>query len=449
MRRALGLAFFALLASGACGQGALPPEGQVVLHVTTDTRLPLGAGQQADRALFDRLSIEVFPSGAGEPCEECTREFALDAELVDKGQASVGIVPPAGVGEVRVRVRMFRAALDALAPRAASTVEQVVRLPAIKADAVQHVTVTLLTEDVGVPRGTLESPEEAVLGVPASGLVGTWAGAAPTTCAGEAGPDEVCIPGGAFWMGDPSLDFTGVADVQGGGERLVVLSPYFLDLTEVTVGAFRASGLAEPPGTLATGNPLPAAPGDWCTYREIAGEYDALPVNCLTWRMARAYCESVGKRLPTEAEFEFAASKLGTSSYVWGEEMPDCEDAIHDRRATGRCGEGGPEFVGSGVRDRLFIDGREVLDLAGNIMEFAQDFWQLDDEPCWGTPGVLWDPSCEEPSALDQIGRSVRGGDFSDPPVFLRAAPRTYIPGESKSAKAMVGFRCARSGAHR
>jgi len=437
--------------SASCGGRELPPEGQFVVHVETDAPLPAAYGTPPTSSLvplFDRLSFEVFPAGESDPCVACTREFEVDESMVDEGRASMGVIPPRGAQGVRVRIRLFRGILDAPAPRQASTIERVIRLPPAPAEGVQHVRVMLRTEEVGLPVGTLDSPEAAELGMPRTGVVGTWPGSSREECTTEAGPDEACIPGGPFWMGDPRLDLAGAADYQGANERLVVLAPFFLDATEVTVAAFRASGLAERDADGDVFNPKPASPGSFCTYADQATAGESLPVNCLTWRLADAYCKQMGKRLPTEAELAYASSALGRSSHVWGEDPPACDDVVFERGTSGsQCASRGtgPAAVGSAKRDRLDVASGSVLDLAGNVMELASDFWQLDAESCWAGAGVLRNPKCDVPSDLDLIGRAVRGGDFGSPPMFLRAALRTRIEGESKAVSELVGFRCARS----
>lgn len=438
-----------LLSLVGCGADDLPPEGQFVVHMTTDAPLPPGDPlTDTHPNLFDRVSFEVFPERGDIPCEECFREFEVDGPMVDQGRASVGVVPAVGA-RARVRVRLFRGNLDLPSPREASTIERVVVLPPAPEDGVELVTVTLLTEDVGRGRGTLEAPLPTETGAPSSGVAGSWAGSRRQDCSADPGPEEVCVPGGPFWMGDPRVDLSGAPEHQGGNERLAVVSPFFLDRTEVTVGAFRASLLAETTSSGAVFNPQPASAGSHCTYRDQLGPWDSLPVNCLTWRLARDYCEKLGKRLPTEAEYAYASSALGTSSYVWGEATPACDDVVFGRAT----GEGpcaslglGPSAVGQAARDRLALPSGAIVDLAGNLMEFAADFWQLDTEPCWSGAGVLWNPSCDKPSTLDIVGRAVRGGDFSDPPLFLRAALRTRIEGESKAVSDRVGFRCAHDG---
>src|SRR5207247_3841535 len=107
-----------------------------------------------------------------------------------------------------------------------------------------------------------------------------------------------------------------------------------LDVREVTVGAFRAAGIAHPPdGIVDYGDPRDSggSVGITCTFSSTEVGTDDLPTNCLTWAKAHEYCLSVGRDLPTEAQFEYAASGLRGSTYVWGEEDPLCPDAVFAR----------------------------------------------------------------------------------------------------------------------
>ena len=86
----------------------------------------------------------------------------------------------------------------------------------------------------------------------------TWPSAVRVPCAGSAAAGEVCVPGGAYWMGNAKLTGEGTGDAAD-RLRLVVVPPFFLDATEVTVGRVRAAG-ATPDYTFsgdATGNDPP------------------------------------------------------------------------------------------------------------------------------------------------------------------------------------------------
>src|SRR6266566_1894164 len=105
----------------------------------------------------------------------------------------------------------------------------------------------------------------------------------------------------------------------------VTLASFFMDRTEVTNAAFKAFLDTNPswtrervPADSHNGDYL--KPWDETGYPRGEGE---LPVTFVTWRAAVAYCESRGKRLPTEAEWEFAADGGKAVQFPWGDEMPD------------------------------------------------------------------------------------------------------------------------------
>lgn len=412
-----------------------PAEGQLVVYVTTDA--PVGPG--GPTPLFDRMRVELFLPGELTPCGGCAREFALDDDRMQRGEASFGFFPRVATRGHRARVRLFRSGGTASGePRRASTLESVVALPEVAASGVIEVTVTLRLTDLARPRGSLDSPVASEPGRPPPGIVGSFRGARVRPCASEAAPDEACVPGGAFWMGNPRLDVLDAREADGTSERVVVLSPFYLERTEVTVAAMRAARVAR-----VVDDPVEATPSQpGCLYTADPGAADERPVNCLSWQRARAYCAKVGRRLPSEAEYEYAAGALESRAFAWGGDLPACDGAVHG--GGGSCPEvKGPALAGSGTRDRVVLGGAVVVDLAGNLRELVADRFRRGDEPCWGD-GVFTDPVCERDPPETKVARSVRGGSYRDEGTLLRAALRGFIEDERFAISELVGFRCAR-----
>jgi formylglycine-generating enzyme required for sulfatase activity len=144
---------------------------------------------------------------------------------------------------------------------------------------------------------------------------------------------------------------------------------FWLDRTEVTVAAFRKfveAGHSPPwPAT------SKAKPGDLtCTWE--MPDADDMPVNCIDWYQAEAYCLWAGKRLPTAQEWGWAArGRDAQRKYPWGDAKPSCDLAVIDlgesraERRTG-CGLQRPWPVGSKPGDTT-LDG--VVDMFGNVGE--------------------------------------------------------------------------------
>ncbi len=422
---------------------SLPPRGQVLLYIDTDAVLPPPEGSPpepllAPLPLFDRLTVEIFAPGEDAPCAGCLREFVIDRSHFGAEPPSVGIAPPPGEAGYRARIRLFRAR----AAHAEVSLETTVALPEVEEEGIVEAHVVLRTDDVGVPIGSLDAPIDPLPGRAFGSLAGSWPGAERRDCVAPPLPGEVCVPGGAFWMGE--RDLVGSAH-DGDRERLVVVSPFYIDATELTVEAARAAGLTPQPWSGSYGQGVL----DWCTYTAEPGPHDARPVNCISWQQAEDHCASRGGALPTEAQWEYVARALGKRRYSWGLDPPRCADAVWGFGLPPLepvCPivnvVGGPLPPGSGPRDRLELPGGVIVDLAANLREWTRDVWNAQDEACWTPAGVRWDPVCALPGALGPDQRSVRGDGFHQNVVVISAAARTYDVLLSRNP--FTGLRCAR-----
>ena len=453
--RALALAVL----SASCGE-ELPPRGQVRLFVTTDAVLPAGPGEvlggDEPAPLFDRLRIDLLAPDDVAPCADCSRVFPLDRRLVDEGRASMGVIPPPGASGFRARLRIYRSSSrPGTEPRAEATLDATFALPAVPEEGIVDVTAVLLTDFVGVRLGDHEplAPEP---GPPPAGLVGTWWGAQRVACSGASPPGMACVPGGAFWMGNPDVGvFSYDPIVEGNEERLVVVSPFHLDTDETTVARYREDALVY--GVRAfpwSGDDSGASVIDGCTFTLSPSDRDGLPLTCMGWWEARDYCARRGAQLPTEAQLEYAAGGLASRLYPWGTEDPACEDAVHARDLVLRYGAdacrapgtpGGPlpiDRPDRRDRDRVELPGGAVLrDLAGSTKEWAADDWNRQDEPCWAAPGVHVDPRCTSTESADGPAHRAFGGYWGSVPAELRVAIRSFFP--EGAASDAVGVRCA------
>jgi formylglycine-generating enzyme required for sulfatase activity len=452
-----------LVAATACGSSQdaplLPPLGQLVVYFDTDAPLPaapgssLGAGDPLP--LFDTLRVDVYLPGASDPQ---TREFAVDVDLLRASKASVGIAAPPGASGTMVRARLFHAAgsLDGQPPPSA-TIDVTASLPVVGAEGIVSATVFLPTDSVGQPAGSLDSPVPATSGAPSSSQVESWGPAQRVLCNGSALSDDVCVPGGAFWMGNLELrgSYAYARAVNDANLRLVVLSPFFLQKTEVTVQAYRAAGFSTP--YTWSGSYGGTGANDWCTFTKSPGPFEAYPLTCVVHDAAQAYCKARGGDLPSEAQYEFVASRFAGDLYPWGSDTPPgdkdgCAASVWGRAPANLnsitaepCAPKNPVPAllppGSGAWDSVDVGGQSVVDLSGSVTEFVLDTWNYPDEPCWSSLGIYRDPVCRTKS-VSSPADTLRGGSWLGP-AGQAAGRALLVPG---TATISIGLRCQRPG---
>ena len=311
--------------------------------------------------------------------------------------------------------------------------------------------------------------------------------------ANQSSPDDVkpegmvWISGGGFTMG--SSDQFARPDEQ--PEHVVELDGFWMDVTEVTNAQFRkfveatdyvtraekVPKLEEFPEELRDQiDPVMLKPGannfkpgevanlrhhlQWWEYKLGANwrqpegpgsgieEKDDYPVVCITWEDAVAYAEWAGKRLPTEAEWEFAArGGLVAKPFAWGDEfrpggkwMTNIYQGDFPSEDSGEDG-----HVGAAPVKSYEPNGYGLYDMSGNVWEFVSDWYQPDYYRRSPRRNPKGPPSSTDRHGGSEPNKVIKGGSFLCNDCYCsgyRPSARQTTTLDSSSNH--TGFRCVK-----
>lgn len=289
------------------------------------------------------------------------------------------------------------------------------------------------------------------------------------------------VPGGSYWMGDNTFP-----DAQ--PEHLVTVDGFWLDKHEVTNAEFakfvEATGYMtyaeQPPkaedypgvpaeklvaGSIVFTPPTEAVPLNdhfqWWQYvpgacwkhpegpdSTIKGREDHPAVH-IAWVDAKAYADWAGKRLPTEAEWEFAArGGLDRQPFCWGGEL------MLDGKWQANIWQGNfpnenaqaDGFVRTAPVGKYPANRYGLVDMSGNVWEWCSDWYRPDTYLHPSGKNPLGPEDSFDPQEPGIPKRVQRGGSFLCSDMYcVRYLPGGRGKGEPNSAASHIGFRCAKS----
>ncbi len=238
------------------------------------------------------------------------------------------------------------------------------------------------------------------------------------------------IPAGCFEMGD--------AFAEGFGWELpvhdVCITAFEMDVHEITNAEYAAC--VDDSGCTA-----PASTDSWTRSPYYGdGAYDDFPVIYVDWYRVDEYCAWAGKRLPTEAEWEYAArGGLAGNRYPWGDSI-DCGMANYARgSSTSDCWDYDGLDNDTHPVESYSPNGYGLYDMAGNVNEWTADWFAAD----YYDVSPTNDP--QGPPAGEYGGRVLRDGSWPFDTSALGVAVRgPQDPGLPDPGGVYVGGRCAR-----
>ncbi len=235
------------------------------------------------------------------------------------------------------------------------------------------------------------------------------------------GMSMVFVPEGEFLMGAVSSDSYAYDDEK--PQHSVYLDAFWIDQTEVTNGMYERCVNA---GVCLSQKKFSHNPSTG-SYHFGDSSYSNYPAVYINWKDASTYCQWVGKRLPTEAEWEKAAKGVNENRYPWGNASPDstlvnCDGRVGDTVEVGSY-PAGASYYGA-------------LDMAGNVYEWVSDWY---DERYYSASDY------ENPQGpANGITHGLRGGSFFAELKYIRTTYRER-PASNKTenyGSGNWGFRC-------
>ncbi len=236
------------------------------------------------------------------------------------------------------------------------------------------------------------------------------------------GVPMVLVPAGCFTMGstEEQIDYAMTLSSGNGRElyanetpttRVCFAEPFWIDLYEVTQGDFARLG------------------GQAANENYFDGENR--PRATITWYEARGFCTLRGARLPTEAEWEYAARGPDSLIYPWGNTFV-AENVVYSRDASQATAD-----VSSIDAGRSWVG---AYDLSGNVWEWTSTLYAEYPYPT-DSSGFISDDGREDENSTDV--RVLRGGSWLNNDNLLRASNRDWDDPSGRDGS--VGVRCARN----
>ncbi|MBS0164847.1 MAG: formylglycine-generating enzyme family protein [Nitrospira sp.] len=230
---------------------------------------------------------------------------------------------------------------------------------------------------------------------------------------GKDGAPMMLVPAGEFIMGSDR------GDEDEAPVHRVYLNAFYIDKFEVTNARFAKYVEA-----------IQSEPPWGFSDKETPVVHADRPVRWVSWMDAMGYCLWVGKRLPTEAEWEKAARGTDERVYPWGNDPPTPVHAVYGLK------EGGAETVSVIGNHHMGQSPYGVQDLAGNLYEWVRD-WYAEDF----YSSFLNNPAINPRGPSEGTAKVQRGGSYINTPYRLRSSFRTK--GDPTEQDPNVGFRCA------